>query len=78
MPYYRGHEQIEDELSDFRLNHSLAEWLGECRKNCDVERLRWFLRDAETFCQRTFGGQSMATDIEADAIRDFVMSDQDK
>ncbi len=79
MPYYRNrsHEEVEDELNDFRLSHSLADWLGESRKNCDVERLRWFLRDAETFCQRKFGGQTMTTDIEADAIRDFVMSDQD-
>ena len=78
MPYYKGHEEVEDELNDSRLSHSLADWLGESRKNCDVERLRWFLRDAETFCQQTFGGQSMTTDRETDAIRKFVMSDSDK
>ena len=78
MPYHKVHEEVADELNEFRLSHSLADWLGECRKNCDVERLRWFLRDAETFCQRTFGGQAMTTDIETDAIRDFVMSDPDR
>ena len=75
MPYYRGHEEVADDLNDFRPSHSLAEWLGECRKNCDVERLRWFLRDAETFCQRTFGGQAMTTDSETKALEDFVLSD---
>ena len=75
MPYYRSHEELEDELNDFRLSHSLADWLGECRKNCDVERLRWFLRDAETFCQRTFGGQAMVTDSETKAVEEYVLSD---
>ena len=78
MPYCKGHEEVTDELNDFRLNHSLADWIGECRKNCDVERLRWFLRDAETFCQRTFGGQSMTTHTETKAVLDFVMSDTEK
>ena len=46
MPYYGGQEEQEDKFYDaFRIPHSLADWLGECRKNCEVDRLRWFLRD---------------------------------
>ncbi len=81
MPYYRNrsHEEVEDELNDFRLSHSLADWLGESRKNCDVERLRWFLRDAETFCQRKFGGQTMTTCSETKAVVEkYVLLDKDK
>ena len=68
MPYRRGQEDQSDEFS-------LANWLGECRKNCEVDRLRWFLRDAEIFCQRTFGGQTMTTNNERKATFDFVLSD---
>ena len=67
MPYRGGQEDQSDEFS-------LANWLGECRKNCEVDRLRWFLRDAEIFCQRTFGGQTMTTNNERKATFDFVLS----
>ena len=76
MPYYRGQEE-KDKFTAFRLPHSLAEWLGECRKNCEVDRLRWFLRDAEEFCQRKFGGQAMTTNSEKKAVRDFLLGPGD-
>ena len=75
MPYHRGQEEQADGFEAFRIQYSLAEWLGECRKNCEVDRLRWFLRDAEIFCQRTFGGQAMTTDSETEAVRDFLLSE---
>ena len=75
MPYHQGQEEQADGFEAFRIQYSLAEWLGECRKNCEVDRLRWFLRDAEIFCQRTFGGQAMTTDRETNTVRDFVLSD---
>ena len=80
MPYYGGGEKRADEFDDFRLRpqHSLADWLGECRKKCEVDRLRWFLRDAETFCQRTFGGQEMTTESETKTVREFVLADSNK
>ena len=74
MPYQVGQEDQADEFDVLRLPHSLADWLGECRKNCEVDRLRSFLRDAETFCQRTFGGQAMITSSERKATSDFVLS----
>ena len=76
MPYWGGQEEQADEFDAFRIPHSLADWLGECRKNCEVDRLRWFLRDTEIFFQRRFGGQAMITSSEKKATFDFVLSDQ--
>lgn len=78
MAYVGGQEEWADEFEGFRLRHSLSDWLGECRKNCEVDRLRWFLRDMETFCQRRFGGQAMTTDCEAKAVEDYVLLDPDR
>ena len=74
MPYRGGQEEQAGEFDAFCIPHSLADWLGECRKNCEVDRLRSFLRDTETFCQRTFGGQAMITSSERKAASDFVLS----
>ena len=74
MPYHRDQEEQAEEFDAFRIPHSLSDWLGECRKNCEVDRLRWFLRDAEIFCQRTFGDQAMTTNSERKAAFDFVLS----
>ncbi len=74
MPYYGSQADQEDEFKACHIPYSVADWLGECRKNCEVDRLRWFLRDAEIFCQRTFGGQAMITDSERKAASDFVLS----
>ena len=78
MPYVRGQEEWADGFDEYRLPHSLADWLGECRRNCEVDRLRWFLRDMETFCQRRFGGQAMSGDCETKAVKEFVGEDPDK
>ncbi len=62
MPAHGGQEEQADEFPARRIPpHSLADWLRECRKNCDVDRLRWFLRDAETYCQRIANGHLEAT-----------------
>ena len=74
MPYRGGQKEQADEFDAFRIPHSLADWLGECRKNCEVDRLRWFLRDAEIFFQRRFGCQTMITSSERKATFDFVLS----
>ena len=76
MPYCGGQEEQVDNFKAFRIPHSIADWLGECRKKCEVDRLRWFLRDFETFCQRTFGGQAMITDKEKKAAINFVLLNQ--
>ena len=50
---------------------SLADWFGTCCKLSDAERLRWFLREAQLFCQHHFGESTM-TDTEARYIREYL------
>ena len=40
MPYVGAHEEQEEQgdgFDEYRLSHSLANWLGECRRDCEVE-----------------------------------------
>ena len=76
MPYHRAETGAggNDEFAPYRTGFGLADWLRECRRHCDVERLRWFLREAETWCERRFGGSAMTTG-EHKVIRDFVLAD---
>ena len=75
MPYHRAEDGAgDDDFELFRIDFGLADWLRECRKHCDVERLRWFLREAETFCERRFGGSAM-TAGEHQIVKDFVLAD---
>ena len=50
---------------------SLADWFGTCCKLSDAERLRWFLREAQLFCQHHLGQPTM-TDTEARYIREYL------
>lgn len=63
-----------DVFEQFRVSCSLMDWLAACREKCDVERLRWFLKDIESFCQRKFGGHAMATDTETRTVEEFLYS----
>lgn len=72
MAYHSaGSDEWEDGFDDCRLKYTLGNWLSDCRKNCNVDRLCWFLREAETFCERKFGGHTVGSN-ELDAIRKFV------
>ena len=76
MPYCKAQGPAwEDRFDGYRTGHSLAEWLTDCRKHCDINRLRWFLHEAETFCTRTFGGNIVASN-EISIIKEFVLSEQ--
>ena len=74
MPYCRAVPGVESEGEDasFLLDYALADWFRECRRACDVDRLRWFLGDAETFCERRFG-ENVMTDTAWDQINEFLM-----
>ena len=67
-------EGLVDAYEAFRDSFSLTDWLSECYQNCQVERLRWFLRDALLFCQRTFGDHHMTTDSEARTVEEYLLS----
>lgn len=64
--------ELNDEFSDPRLSFSLADWLADCRRSCDVDRLRWFLREAEIFFH-SMGGTTVTT-AESNAVKDFVLA----
>lgn len=73
---YADSRQWDDEYDDFRLEYSLADWFADCQRNCNVDRLRWFLREAELFCRHRFGGETV-TQNERDALMDFVRERKD-
>ena len=77
MPYHDrlGGEDAADAYRDLRTRVSLSKWLVECREICQVEKLRWFLKDAELFCRKTFGGHDMTTDSEARAVKEYLLSE---
>ena len=76
MPYHRAEDNGagDDDFEPFRTSFGLADWLRECRQHCDVDRLRWFLREAEIWCERQFGGSAMTTG-EHKTIKDFLLAD---
>lgn len=53
------------------LDYSLAQWFRACRMACDVERLRSFFRDAESFCDQRFGGATV-TDVTTQLVVSFL------
>ena len=76
LPYVRRERQDEDDGFDCARSgdYSLAGWFADCRKQCEVDRLRWFLRDGERFCQRQFGAEIMSTDSEMQQVDEFLRS----
>ena len=51
---------------------SLGSWLAACREHCEIERLEWFLRQAQSFCRQQFGGSSLTTNSETREIRTYL------
>ena len=72
--------ESEDENNNafFQTPFSLMEWFKKCRKNCEAERLRSFLHDAENFCSNRFGGNDMSSSVEQKAVQDLILSDPEK
>ncbi len=66
----------DEDASRLRLPFALTDWLQECLRLCDVERLRWFLHEFETFCHKTFGG-IVTTASEKKEVRDFILASED-
>ena len=65
-----------DDDAQLRRLPPLTVWLAQCGQVCEVDRLRWFLRDAETFCHRRFGG-TMTTPSEQEEVKQFVLESDD-
>ena len=56
-----------------QLHFALTDWLRECSLSCDVDRLRWFIRDMEDFCHTTFGGH-LTTARQHREVRNFILA----
>ena len=69
MPYCRA---VTSSDAAFLVDYTLADWFRDCRRACDVDRLRWFLGDAESFCEQRFGGNAM-TDTTGDQLDEILM-----
>ena len=67
---FRGHYAV----MPYAGKHSLADWLANCRSRCDAERMRWFLREAESYFRSRFGEPTMTTDTVTDMVRDYLSS----
>ena len=67
-------ETSDDGFDELRSKFSLVDWLADCRRNCDVDRLRWYLREIETYCRQRYGGNKV-TDSKKSTVADFVRGD---
>ena len=63
-------------VADVRLEAPLTSWFARCAQVYEVDRLRWFLRDAEAFCHKRFGGTTTMPS-EIDEVRKFVLESDD-
>lgn len=61
MPYADGDPSLED-------------WFASCRKLCDAERVSWFLKDAEVFCQQQFGESTVTSNPDARFVREYLFN----
>lgn len=62
--------------SPLLLDYSLADWFDACRRECDVERLRNFLRDAKAFCRQHFGGAAMSDTTQIATVIEVIRRDR--
>ena len=83
MPYHHRRASSDeadgegsgDALKKYRAPCSLTQWLTACRAQCEAQRLRWFLNDAESYCRRTFGDADMASDLETKTVVELLESE---
>ncbi len=67
--------QYEDEYQEVK---SLAAWLKICKEKCEVDRLRWFLADAENFCTKTFGNSKSTDEVEVRIVEKFLFEKENR
>ncbi len=75
-------EAIESEFFDARQEQevqkieSLATWFNVCKEKCEIDRLRWFLSDAEDFCIRNFGSDKSTNDMGVKIVEEFLIANR--
>ena len=55
--------------------NSLGGWFATCRRRCEAERVRAFLRDAELFCENVFGESTMKTNRATKTAKKYLLED---
>jgi hypothetical protein len=63
--------------AEWTYRHELAEWLAECSKVCEADKICWLLRDFRSYALTNFGllgGSAMLDEPEEREIVDFVMA----
>ena len=58
-------------------SYSIADWAGDCRAHCDVDRLRWFLLDFKNHVQRTFGENGAMHDLAKSEIISLLLTNSE-
>ena len=55
---------------------SVEGWIEQCWRECEAERVRWFLQDLLEYIQRMFKeNQAMAQNVIVDTTVDFILND---
>ena len=65
MPYLEKRPSSENKPS-------LEKWFAVCQDVCDAERVRWFLKDAQTFCQQQFGETGMSNNSDVRFVQKYL------
>ena len=57
---------------------SLENWIEQCWRDCEAERVRWFLKDLLEYIQQNFKkeNQVMAQDVIVDTTKEFIKSNE--
>ena len=72
MAYAKSDYDSDESFDVQRVIEPLTTWFKTCKKECDVDRLRWFLGDAENFCTKTFGISKSTDDVEVKIVESFL------
>ncbi|MDE2645731.1 MAG: PD-(D/E)XK nuclease family protein [Bacteroidota bacterium] len=66
---WQGHLNIMPYIGE---DTSLEKWFAACQKVCRAQRVRWFLKDAQTFCQQQFGKTSMSDNPDVRFVQKYL------
>ena len=69
-------DTVDESFKLQRVNEPLTTWFKICKKECEVDRLRWFLGDAENFCTKTFGDSNSIDDVEVLTVKKFLLKNK--
>ena len=67
----------DDEFENYYAPCSFVDWIAVCHEKCQVDKLRWFLKDIESYCKEELGGQPMSNYLETEIVKNFLLEDAD-